>query len=89
MGLVEIIIMLAIGAAAGWLAGNLMSGGGFGLIGNIVVGLVGSFIGFFIGGIITGAIPALAGMPSWLGSLVWSTIGAVIALFIVKLVKRV
>lgn len=44
MGVVEILIMLAIGAVAGWLAGNLIRGGGFGLIGNIVVGLIGSVI---------------------------------------------
>lgn len=56
MGVVEILIMLAIGAVAGWLAGNLIRGGGFGLIGNIVVGLVGSVIGTFIGGMVSGAL---------------------------------
>ena len=41
---VTILIFLGIGAVAGWLAGNIMSGGGFGLIGNIIVGIVGAII---------------------------------------------
>ena len=43
-----LIIFLATGAVAGWLAGTLMKGGGFGLIGNIVVGIIGAVIGGFI-----------------------------------------
>ncbi|MDA9180272.1 GlsB/YeaQ/YmgE family stress response membrane protein [Emcibacteraceae bacterium] len=42
-----IIAFLIIGALAGWLAGNFMKGAGFGLLGNIVVGIVGAFIGGF------------------------------------------
>ncbi|HPE61255.1 MAG: GlsB/YeaQ/YmgE family stress response membrane protein [Thiothrix sp.] len=86
MAIVDLIILLAIGAAAGWLAGNLMSGGGFGLIGNIVVGIVGSFIGSFLGNVLLGGMNL--NMPSWLSTLILSTIGAVVLLFIVKLVKR-
>ena len=43
--LVDIIIFLVIGAVAGWLAGLIMKGGGFGLVGDIVVGIIGSVIG--------------------------------------------
>lgn len=45
MDLTGLVIFLAIGAVAGWLAGNLMKGGGFGLLGNIVVGIVGAVLG--------------------------------------------
>jgi len=45
MDITGLIIFLAIGAVAGWLAGNLMKGGGFGLLGNIVVGVVGAVLG--------------------------------------------
>lgn len=72
MGVVEILIMLAIGAVAGWLAGNLIRGGGFGLIGNIVVGLIGSVIGTFIGGMVSGALNL--NIPGIVGSIIWATI---------------
>ena len=45
MDIVSIILFLLFGAVAGWLAGKLMKGGGFGLIVNIIVGIIGSFIG--------------------------------------------
>jgi uncharacterized membrane protein YeaQ/YmgE (transglycosylase-associated protein family) len=48
MDLMSLIIFLAIGAIAGWLAGQLIKGGGFGLIGNIIVGIVGAIIGGFL-----------------------------------------
>jgi uncharacterized membrane protein YeaQ/YmgE (transglycosylase-associated protein family) len=45
MDITSLIIFLAIGAPAGWLAGNIMKGGGFGVIGNILVGIVGAVLG--------------------------------------------
>ncbi|TXH77440.1 MAG: GlsB/YeaQ/YmgE family stress response membrane protein [Thiothrix sp.] len=86
MGVVEILIMLAIGAVAGWLAGNLIRGGGFGLIGNIVVGLIGSVIGTFVGGIVSGALNL--NIPGIVGAIIWATIGAALLLFIISLFKR-
>jgi len=87
MGLVEILIMLAIGAVAGWLAGNFIRGGGFGLIGNIVVGLIGSVVGTFLGGMVSGAFGW--NIPGIVGSIIWATLGAMLLLFIVSLFKRV
>ena len=87
MGVVEILIMLAIGAVAGWLAGNMIRGGGFGLIGNIVIGLIGSVVGTFLGGMASGAFGW--NIPGILGSIIWATIGAALLLFIVSLFKRV
>jgi len=83
MALESLIILAIVGAIAGWLAGQIVKGVGFGLIGNIVVGIVGAFIGgwllpqigLYIGGSIIAAI-------------INATIGAVILLFIIGLVKR-
>ena len=51
MGTEGLIMTLVIGALAGWLAGKIMKGDGFGLLGNIVVGIVGAFIGGFLFGL--------------------------------------
>ncbi len=78
----SLIIFLAIGALAGWLAGNIMKGKGFGIIGNIVVGIVGALIGgylFNFFGIAAGGL---------IGALITATVGAIVLLFIVSLVKR-
>ena len=83
MTLEALLIILVIGAVAGWLAGQIVRGMGFGLIGNIVVGIVGAFIAGWllprIGIVIGGGI---------LGSIINATIGAVVLLVIVGLIKR-
>jgi uncharacterized membrane protein YeaQ/YmgE (transglycosylase-associated protein family) len=79
----SLIIWLIVGAVAGWLAGMVVKGGGFGLIGDIVVGIIGALIagwllpqlGIVIGGGVVGAI-------------IDAFIGAVILLIILRLVKR-
>jgi uncharacterized membrane protein YeaQ/YmgE (transglycosylase-associated protein family) len=83
MTIESLLVFLLIGAIAGWLAGVLVKGYGFGLVGNIVVGIVGAFVagllfpalGFSIGGGI-------------LGSILYATIGAVVLLLVVRLVKQ-
>jgi uncharacterized membrane protein YeaQ/YmgE (transglycosylase-associated protein family) len=80
---VGIILWLIIGAIAGWLAGLMMRGGGFGVLGNIVVGIVGALIGGWLFGIL-GMGPA----DNIIGSLVTAVVGACVLLFIVGLVKR-
>jgi len=77
-----LIIFLAIGAVAGWLGSTLMRGGGFGLLGNIVVGIVGAVIG----GYVFGLLGITAG--GLIGSIVTATVGAIILLFIVRLIKK-
>jgi uncharacterized membrane protein YeaQ/YmgE (transglycosylase-associated protein family) len=84
--IIQILIMLGIGAVAGWLAGIIMKGAGFGLVGNIIVGIIGSFIGGFVGNFIEGA--AGFHLSDIWGAIVWATVGAVILLFIIGLVKR-
>ncbi len=73
---------ILLGAAAGWLAGQLTKGGGFGLIGNIIVGILGAIIG----GWLAGALGIFSG--SLLGSLLIATGGAIVLLFIVSLIKK-
>lgn len=78
-----IIAWVVIGAVAGWLAGVLVKGGGFGLIVDIVVGIVGAFIGGWLSGVL--GISLGGGL---IGSLITAVIGAVILLFIIRLIKR-
>jgi len=78
-----IIIWLVIGAVAGWLAGQIVKGGGFGLVGDIIVGIIGAVIagwllprvGLYIGG-------------GFIADVINALIGAVILLVVVRLVKR-
>jgi len=83
MALESLIILVIIGAIAGWLAGQIVKGIGFGLVGNIIVGIVGAFIGTWVLG--TLGIYIGGGI---LASIINATIGAVILLFIIGLVKR-
>jgi uncharacterized membrane protein YeaQ/YmgE (transglycosylase-associated protein family) len=77
------IAWIVIGAVAGWLAGVLVSGGGFGLIVDIIVGIVGAFIGGWLSGLLH--ISLGGGL---IGSLITAVIGAVILLFLIRLVKQ-
>jgi len=77
-----LIFTLVIGALAGWLAGKVMKGKGFGIIGNIVVGVIGAVLGGFLFGLLG---VSAGGM---VGSLVTATIGAIVLLWIVSLVKK-
>lgn len=77
-----LILTLVIGAVAGWLAGKIMKGKGFGVIGNIVVGVIGAILGGFLFGLLGVSAGGMA------GSLVTATIGAIVLLWIVSLVKK-
>ncbi len=75
----NIIWWLIIGGVAGWLAGLIMEGRGFGVLGNIIVGIIGAFLGGFVFqavGLSTGSLFLTA------------LIGAVVLLFIAGLVRR-
>jgi len=84
VGVESIIIMLIVGAIAGWLAGQIVRGFGYGLMWNIIIGIIGAFIGVWL---LTqlGVVP----FAGFIGSIVNATIGAVALLFIVGLVRRV
>jgi uncharacterized membrane protein YeaQ/YmgE (transglycosylase-associated protein family) len=83
MGIESLIIFIIVGAIAGWLAGLIVKGVGFGLVGNIVVGIVGAFIA----GLLFPAIGLSLG-GGILAAIIHATIGAVILLVIIGLVKR-
>ncbi|ADJ22809.1 Transglycosylase-associated protein [Hyphomicrobium denitrificans ATCC 51888] len=79
----SLIIWLLIGAIAGWLAGQIMKGGGFGLVGDIIVGIVGAFIA----GILFPRLGFAFGNPL-VGSIIAAVVGACLLLFILRLVRR-
>ncbi len=74
---------LIIGVVAGWLAGVLVKGGGFGLIGDLIVGVLGAMIGGYLFGGLAGS--AGGGV---LGSILVATLGAILLLLIVRVIKR-
>ena len=73
---------ILIGIAAGWLAGQIMKGGGFGLIGDLVVGVIGALLGGWLFGL------AGIGAGGLLGQLVVATVGAIVLLLLLRLIKR-
>ncbi|MBA2077114.1 MAG: hypothetical protein BGP10_03105 [Rhodanobacter sp. 68-29] len=77
------VAWIVVGAVAGWLAGVVVKGGGFGLLVDILVGIVGAFIG----GWLFGALGISLG-SGWIGSTITAVIGAVILLFVIRLFKR-
>lgn len=83
LGTNSIIVILIIGLIAGWLAGKIM-GGGFGVIGDIIIGIIGAFIGTWLWGELH--LPVIGGF--WISAIIISTVGACILLFIIRLVKR-
>jgi uncharacterized membrane protein YeaQ/YmgE (transglycosylase-associated protein family) len=78
-----LIAWLIIGVVAGWLAGVLVKGGGFGLIGDIVVGVIGAFIGGWLAGVLHISIGS-----GLISSIITATVGAVLLIFILRLVRR-
>jgi uncharacterized membrane protein YeaQ/YmgE (transglycosylase-associated protein family) len=79
----EFLWFILIGLTAGWLAGQLMKGGGFGVVGDIVVGVIGALLGGFL--FRTLGMSAGGGL---LGSLIVAVIGAVVLLFLLRLIKK-
>ena len=81
--MLEFIGFLIMGAIAGWLAGMVMSGHGYGVIWDIVLGIVGSFVGGFVFSLIFGTQPS-----GVIISFIVALIGAVVLVAIVHMVKR-
>lgn len=83
MALESLLVILIMGALAGWLAGQIVKGYGYGLLGNIVVGIAGAFVANLL-------LPSL-GLSIGTGiaaAIIHATIGAVILLFVIRLIKR-
>ena len=82
MDLQSLILFLLIGLVAGWLASRIMKGRGFGLVGDLVIGVIGALLGgwlFGLVGISAGGI---------IGSLITALVGAIILLYLLRLIKR-
>jgi uncharacterized membrane protein YeaQ/YmgE (transglycosylase-associated protein family) len=78
-----IIAWLIVGAIAGWLAGLIVKGAGFGLLGNIVIGIVGAVVAGWL-------LPRLGIRlgTGWLGEIFDAAVGGVIVLVILSLIRR-
>jgi uncharacterized membrane protein YeaQ/YmgE (transglycosylase-associated protein family) len=81
MSLESLIIFLLIGLCAGWLAGKLMKGGGFGIVGDMIVGVIGALLGGWVFGLLGIAAYGI------LGQIIMATIGAMLLLFLIRLIK--
>jgi uncharacterized membrane protein YeaQ/YmgE (transglycosylase-associated protein family) len=78
-----LLIWIIVGAVAGWLAGLLVRGFGFGLVGNIIIGIIGAVVGSWLLG--TLGVVFTAGI---LNTILTAIIGAVVVLLIVRVLKR-
>jgi uncharacterized membrane protein YeaQ/YmgE (transglycosylase-associated protein family) len=76
-----LLTQILIGILAGWLAGKIMRGRGFGLLGDLVVGIIGSLIGGFVF--------SLLGLASYglIGSIVVATVGAMLLLYLIRVIR--
>lgn len=82
MSVESLLVFLLVGGIAGWLAGLLVKGGGYGILGNIVIGIVGAVVG----GSVFNSLGIYAG--GIIGSIATATAGAILLLFVVRLIKR-
>ncbi|WP_181711258.1 GlsB/YeaQ/YmgE family stress response membrane protein [Roseovarius sp. TE539] len=83
MGIESVLIMLVVGAVAGWLASLIVKGIGFRLLGNMALGIVGAFVA----GLILPRLGLSIG-GGFVGAIIHATIGAVILLFLIRIIKR-
>ncbi len=78
----SLLWFLIVGLIAGWLAGVIMKGSGYGIVGDIVIGIIGALIG----GHVLGWLGIVA--YGFVGSLITALVGAIILIFIIRLIKR-
>jgi len=82
MSLQSTLLFLVIGLVAGWLAGKILRGKGYGLIGDLVVGVIGSFVGGWLFGLLKISVGGT------LGSLLTAIVGAIVFLYLIRFIKR-
>ena len=80
--LFHLIYFLLIGLAAGWIAGQITKGSSFGLVNDLIVGVVGAFLG----GILFGLLGL--GSTNIIGSLITATVGAIVFLYVLRAIKN-
>jgi uncharacterized membrane protein YeaQ/YmgE (transglycosylase-associated protein family) len=79
----DFVWFILIGIVAGWLAGLIMKGGGYGLLGDLLVGVIGAVLGGWLFGLL--GIGSSGGL---IGSLITATVGAVVLVVLLRLVRR-
>ena len=83
MNVDQLVVFLVIGGVAGWLAGLIMKGGGFGILGNVVAGVIGAVLGGWLFGVLGISVGG-----KWVGPVVTATAGAVVLLFAIGLIRK-
>lgn len=83
MSLTSLLWFLLIGLIAGWLAGRVMRGGGYGVIGDMIIGVIGALLGGWLFGRL--GISAGGGL---IGALITAFIGAVLLIFLLRIIRR-
>jgi len=78
-----LIVLVLVGLVAGWLAGLVVQGGGFGIVGNIIIGIIGAFIGFWL----FRTLGIHIGVSGIAGDIIVAAIGAIVLLFILGLIR--
>lgn len=78
----SLLWFIIIGIVAGWLAGQIMGGGGFGLLGDLILGVIGALVGGYLFGILGIEAGGLV------GALITATVGAIVLIALLRLVKR-
>ncbi|MCB9136157.1 MAG: GlsB/YeaQ/YmgE family stress response membrane protein [Anaerolineales bacterium] len=78
----NIIWFLLVGLIAGWLAGQIMKGGGYGLVGDLVVGVIGAVLGGYLFGLLGISAGGL------IGSIITALVGAIILIYLLRLIRR-
>ena len=77
----DFVWFILIGIAAGWLAGQIMKGGGFGVLGDLIVGVIGALLGGFLFGLLGITAGGL------FGSLITATVGAIVLIALLRVIK--
>lgn len=86
MSVLELLTMLSVGIIAGWLASHIIQDGGLGLVGNVVVGFIGSVLGTFIGNIVNSTVQL--DLSSFASAALWSSLGAILLLYMMNAARR-
>ncbi len=81
--IVQFLWFILIGAVAGWLAGQITKGRGFGLIGNIIVGVLGALLGGWLFGVL-----GISAGGKLIGALITAVVGAIVLLFLLAIIRR-
>jgi uncharacterized membrane protein YeaQ/YmgE (transglycosylase-associated protein family) len=78
-----LVILVLVGLVAGFLAGLVVKGGGFGFVGNVIIGIIGAFVGSYVFGFLGISIA-----PGLVGMIITAAIGAILVLFVISLLRR-